>query len=354
MPKMNKLALKQKITELRHHRFTQPALFIIVFAVVGGGITVLFTQAATPTASFEAESGTITAPASVATDSEASGGKFVQFSTPGSTGSGAKLLWSDEFNGSAGSDVNSADWDTQVGGPTNLGRVEYLTPGTHNKQMDGNGNLVVTARQESYGGRGYTSSRIEGKRPFTTGYAEFRVKVPTWQGTCPAVWFYGAAGGSYPTTGNYSAANDYIEIDNLELETTSDPNRVRQTIHGDQANHDANNLWQLGWSNNTVDTSPLRPGDGWHTYGVYVSPSDHSVTFYSDGVQKAHYTQSQAVSNFGSGTQWPYGTRPMIPIIEIELCGYSRFNGPGQPLDPSRTSDTLQADWYRMYDKVPF
>src|SRR5579864_7232800 len=52
-------------------------IFVLLFAVLGGSL-VLFSQAASPYTSSEAELGT-TNGASIVTDSSASGGKYVQF-----------------------------------------------------------------------------------------------------------------------------------------------------------------------------------------------------------------------------------------------------------------------------------
>jgi hypothetical protein len=63
----------------------QLGLFLLTFGVVGG--YVLFTGfAAGPTVSIEAESGLTTAPATVGNDSNASGGKYVQFGSVATSG----------------------------------------------------------------------------------------------------------------------------------------------------------------------------------------------------------------------------------------------------------------------------
>jgi beta-glucanase (GH16 family) len=257
--------------------------------------------------------------------------------TPATTaGNGARLQWSDEFNGPAGTGVDASRWEQEVGAPTNNGRVEYLTGGTHNVALDGNGNLVITARRESYGGRSFTSGRIESYSNFTTGYLEFRAKVPTWQGTMPGLWTYGASG--------YGAQNGFSEIDALEIQTGAsiDPHNVRQTIHGGMP--DGSTIWQLGWSQNKADFSPNLPGDAWHTYGAYVNPNDGSVTFYVDGKVNVRYAKGQQPS----GGVWPYATYAQKVVVEIEMGGYS-----GQ-MTSDMNSDTLQLDYVRVYDKPPY
>lgn len=360
------------------------ALFIISVALIGA-ITLRFGFAAVTGFAVDPEKGTL-AGVSAVSDNAAAGKSSIRFGvgscpagqtgtppncvTPppptcpaGQTGTppncvtpnSAKIVWSDEFDGPAGSDVNAAHWDTVVG-PTIGGRLEYVTPATRNKKLDGAGKLVVTPKRESYCGaegtcRDYTSARIEGRRPVTTGYMEFRAKVTTWAGTCPGLWFMGAKGNTYPTYSHYSNENSFIEIDMPEVQTggtNADPTNARLTIHGD-FDHDRsyNNLWQLGWGSNRYNFAPKRPGDDWHTYGAYVNPSDKSVTFYVDGRAHVRYTQAQA-QGFGSDARWPYGTKPMVPVIEVNLGFYS-----GPPVT-SQSSDTMTVDYLRYYDKPPY
>jgi beta-glucanase (GH16 family) len=256
-------------------------------------------------------------------------------STASPSSDGARLVWSDEFNGPAGPGVDPSRWEQAVGAPTTNGRVEYLTGGTQNVALDGQGDLVITARREEHGGRAYTSGRIESYASFTTGYLEFRAKVPTWPGTMPGLWTYGASG--------YGPQSGFSEIDALEIQTGAalDPTSVRQTIHG--AMPDGSTIWQLGWSHDRADFAPGRPGDAWHTYGVYVNPRDRSVTFYVDGRARTTYRDGEQPA----GGAWSYGTEPQKVVIEIEMGGYSG------PLTTDRSSDALEVDYVRLYDEPP-
>ena len=65
----------------------------------------------------------------------------------------AAQTWSDEFNGAAGSAPDAAKWthgDRRFGNGNN--ELEYYTNSTRNAALDGNGNLVITARREPDGG----------------------------------------------------------------------------------------------------------------------------------------------------------------------------------------------------------
>ena len=73
------------------------------------------------------------------------------------------VIWSQEFNGSAGSAPDSSVWnyDTGAGGWGNAELQNYTTS-RNNSALDGQGNLVITARRESDGS--YTSARLQTQR----------------------------------------------------------------------------------------------------------------------------------------------------------------------------------------------
>lgn len=104
------------------------------------------------------------------------------------------LVWEDEFLGPAGSAPNATNWGFDIGTDWGNAQLEYDTNRRENVALDGTGNLVITARRESFMGRDYTSARITtaGKREFTYGRFEARIKAPIGQGIWPAFWLLGA------------------------------------------------------------------------------------------------------------------------------------------------------------------
>lgn len=76
------------------------------------------------------------------------------------------LVWEDEFNGAAGQLADPATWLFDVGEDWGNAQLEYDTDRASNASLDGNGNLVITARRESFRGRQFTSARLKtaGKR----------------------------------------------------------------------------------------------------------------------------------------------------------------------------------------------
>ena len=103
------------------------------------------------------------------------------------------LVWSDEFDGPAGQLPNSANWAFDIGTDWGNNQLEYDTDRPENVSLDGNGNLAITAREESYMGSAYTSGRIKTQGLFEQAYGRFeaRIQLPTGQGLWPAFWMLG-------------------------------------------------------------------------------------------------------------------------------------------------------------------
>jgi hypothetical protein len=78
------------------------------------------------------------------------------------------LIWSDEFDGAAGTLPSPAKWNFDTGG-NGWGNKElqyYTPPEAGNARLDGSGHLRITARKNRYRGpegvsRNYTSARLQ-------------------------------------------------------------------------------------------------------------------------------------------------------------------------------------------------
>jgi len=143
---------------------------------------------------------------------------------------GMELVWSDEFSGSS---LNTDNWTYEIGrGNGGWGNNELQYYQEENTSLK-SGNLVIEAREESFGGAEYTSSRLitQGKQNFRFGRIDIRAVLPEGQGLWPALWMLGtkinAVG--WPACG---------EIDIMEL-VGSRPGRVLGTAHfgANFANH---------------------------------------------------------------------------------------------------------------------
>lgn len=140
-----------------------------------------------------------------------------------------QLVWSDEFDGAAGESPDASKWAYDIGtGDNGWGNQEfqYYTDRPDNVSLDGSGNLVITARRETFGGAPFTSARIKTQGKFAQAYGRFeaRMKTPYGPGLWPAFWLLGANIDevSWPQCG---------EIDVMELRGQH-PDIIAGSVHG--------------------------------------------------------------------------------------------------------------------------
>ncbi|MFT4969679.1 MAG: beta-glucanase (GH16 family) [Chitinophagales bacterium] len=106
------------------------------------------------------------------------------------------LIWSEEFEGNAGESLDSTIWTYDIGtGDNGWGNAElqYYRDSPDNVSLDGDGNLAITARNQSFGSSPFTSGRIKTKNQFSTkfGRIEANIKLPYGPGVWPAFWMLG-------------------------------------------------------------------------------------------------------------------------------------------------------------------
>jgi beta-glucanase (GH16 family) len=140
-----------------------------------------------------------------------------------------QLTWSDEFDGPTGQAPDNTKWTYDIGtGMDGWGNQElqYYTNDPKNVSLDGNGNLVIKAINETFGGAAFTSGRIKTQGLFTQKYGRFeaRLKTPYGPGLWPAFWMLGENIDevSWPQCG---------EIDIMELRGQQ-PNIALASLHG--------------------------------------------------------------------------------------------------------------------------
>ena len=138
-----------------------------------------------------------------------------------------ELVWSDEFDGT---EVDTTKWSFQIGDACDLpvgcgwGNFELQWYRKENATVS-DGNLTISAKEESFMGANYTSVRMRtlGKGDWTFGRFEMRAILPEGQGLWPAFWLLF----SEETYGGWAASG---EIDIMEL-TGDEPETIFGTIH---------------------------------------------------------------------------------------------------------------------------
>lgn len=253
---------------------------------------------------------------------------------------GYKLVWSDEFNGAAGTPPDPATWGHEIGDGTASGNrgwgnneLEYYTDSTENAALDGKGNLVISARKAGpaskltcyYGPCQYTSARLitANKVQLTYGRIEARLKVPSGSGLWPAFWALGSNIGqvSWPQSG---------EIDIMEY-VGRQPNRVFGTIHGPGYSG-------AGGFGKTYDlTRPV--ADDYHVFAIEWE-KDQIVWSIDNTVYNRASPPSVAPH------EWVFN-RPFFLILNVAVGG----NLGGPVGEDTAFPQTLTVDYVRQYQK---
>ncbi|WP_246239814.1 glycoside hydrolase family 16 protein [Acrocarpospora corrugata] len=217
------------------------------------------------------------------------------------TPSGWSLVWSDDFNGSAGSLPSSANWQIDTGhgypgGPGNwgTGEIQNYTANPANVSLDGSGNLRITPIGS---GNNWTSARIETRRADFKPAAgrilriEGRIQMPNVTGNAalgywPAFWALGA-----PYRGNYWNWPAIGEFDIME--NVNGINSVWGVLHcGVSAGGPCNETTGIGASRACPGSSCQ---SAFHTYRFEWdrSVNPNQLRWYVDGQQFHSVSQGQ-------------------------------------------------------------
>jgi uncharacterized protein (TIGR03437 family) len=266
---------------------------------------------------------------------------------PAQTITGWQLVWSDEFNGVAGSPPDPSKWNYDLGGGGwGNGEAETYTNSSNNVFQDGNGNLVIRAIRDASGN--YTSARLQTGAPGAStqtanlswqyGLVVARIKLPFGQAVWPAFWMLGENIGtvSWPACGevdimeNFGTFNNNININN-------------GTIHGPVSS--AGGAGDYGGGDGIGASYTLPLGEQVNTdYHVYaIQWSANSVEFFVDGV--SYETRTPAA--LPSGAPWVFNN-PFFILLNLAIGGPSTFLGTPDPNAPFPNQDML-VDYVRVY-----
>lgn len=258
-----------------------------------------------------------------------------------STSTDWKLIWQDEFEGTAGTLPDPEKWELETGG-SGWGNQEwqYYTAAAENASLNGQSALSITARAATpaqaeslpgwYGNCRYTSARMLTRRrfEFTYGRVEARLKLPYGQGIWPAFWMLGA---DIETVG----WPDSGEIDIME-NIGHEPTTIHGTVHGPgYCGSDG-----IGGGAQLPDGAPLK--DDFHTFAVEWEPDE--IRWYLDGSQYFRLTPAQ----LPEGSRWVFD-HPFFLLLNVAVGG----GWPGYPDETTRFPQVMLVDYVRVYQKLP-
>jgi beta-glucanase (GH16 family) len=237
-----------------------------------------------------------------------------------------ELVWSDEFTGAANESPDATKWAFDIGrGANGWGNdeLQFYTNRPSNVSLDGKGNLVITARQESYFGAPFTSARVKTQGKFAQAYGRYeaRMKTVTGPGLWPAFWMLGANIDTkpWPQCG---------EIDIME-QRGQEPNANNATIHGP------------GYSGGNAITKKYTLANGRFDTEFHVYAAEWGADYIDFFVDDFLYKRVTPKDVPG---EWVYN-QPFFIIMNVAVGGnYVGFPTTGTPFP-----QTLTVDYVRVY-----
>ena len=239
------------------------------------------------------------------------------------------LVWSDEFTAP---EIDESKWSYDIGtgdwGWGN-GEAQYYTNNANNSFIE-NGNLVIQALLQNYGGANYTSARMVTKNQgdWKYGRIEVRAKLPGGVGTWPAIWML-------PTDWIYGGWPYSGEIDIME-HVGFDPNVIHGTAHTEVYN------W---WNGVPPPEGTIYINSATSSFHDYTLEWDEDyLKWYVDDVHYFTYENDQG----GNYATWPFDQRFHL-LLNIAIGGTW---GGQQGIDDSIFPVRLEVDYVRVYQPV--
>lgn len=256
------------------------------------------------------------------------------------------LVWGDEFENDGSvyisgeiNDVDPAKWFHQTY-PANGGNgwfnneQQHYTDRTVNSYVS-DGTLKIKAIKETYANpqtgstQNYTSARLNSKYAFQFGRMDVRAKLPSEQGTWPAIWTLGQninEAGAYWKTQGYDTTDWPAcgEIDIMEQDSNKSITSGAFHFPDAQGNHTF-----------TTNHTPVADTEGtWHEYSMIWTAN--GISLMVDGVE-FHNT---------SGVDMSYFQNNHFILLNVAMGGAL-----GGGIDPNFSSAIMEIDYVRVYEE---
>lgn len=251
-------------------------------------------------------------------------------------------VWSDDFDGDAGSSPSGQDWilDTGTGYPGGAanwgtGEIQTYTKDPANVALDGQGNLRITPTRDAAGN--WRSARLETRRsdfrpePGKTLTVEARIDLPDGgQGYWAAFWMLGA-----PFRPSHTAWPSTGEIDIME-NLGREPGLVHGTLHC--------GVYEGGPCEETTGLTDSRSGttDGFHTYSIEWdrSAGAEEMRWYVDGTL-FHRVAAADLAGAEGAAAWKQATdHGYFVLLNVAVGG----GWPGPPDATTRPGASMLVD----------
>lgn len=242
-----------------------------------------------------------------------------------------QLVWEDEFDGTAGQAPDAAKWTYDIGiGPGNDGwgneELQYYTDRPENVSLDGDGNLAIISKRESFSGRAFTSARIKTQGLFDQAYGRFeaRIKLPWGPGMWPAFWLLGA---DIETVGWPQCG----EIDVMEYRG-QETNLIHGSVHGPGYSGGDAVTKSFGFENDRFDVE-------FHVFAI--EWGEDYIDYYVDDELYQRITPDDVDG------EWVYDHN-FFMILNVAVGG----NYVGFPTEQTPFPQTMLVDWVKVYKEA--
>ena len=236
-----------------------------------------------------------------------------------------ELVWNDEFNLGY---IDQSKWNHEEWGPGMVNdELQAYTNSSINSYIE-DSCLVIRALHENYGGASYTSARMNsaGKGDFLYGKIDIKAKLPSGDGTWPAIWML-------PTDWVYGGWPASGEIDIMEHVGYDDGN-IHASIHTTDYNH------MIGTQKSGQVTVPTAT-DSFHVYSLewdstyirYLVDDEPYFFIYND--------------SGGDENKWPFNHSHYV-ILNLAVGGDW---GGVQGIDPNAFPMEMEVDYVRVFKK---
>ena len=268
--------------------------------------------------------------------------------------SGWTTVFSDDFNGAAGSGLNTSNWLYDTGTSYNggaaawgTGEVETATNSTANVYQDGSGHLVIKANKDGSGA--WTSGRVETQRTDFAAPAGGQVELSasikqpnpaSGLGYWPAFWALGDAARpvgatNWPSIGEFDIMED---VNALSQHST--------TFHCGV------------WAGECHDPDGISSGlqacsgcqTGYHTYSAIIDRTNtaaEQLRFYLDG--NLTYTVNE--NEVSVGTWQAAIDHGFFAIFDLAIGGSypNKVCGCTSPSASTSSGASMSVDWFAVY-----
>ncbi|GGG08266.1 glycosyl hydrolase family 16 [Dokdonia pacifica] len=248
------------------------------------------------------------------------------------------LVFEDDFNGEAGAAINSEFWNFDIGtGQNGWGNQElqYYTDRPENVSLDGQGNMVITARRENFQGSAFTSARINTRDKVEQQYGRFeaRIQMPGGRGVWPAFWMLGSNIETEPDDDPATIAWPFVgEIDVTEMRG-QEPFRTIGSIHGPGYSGGGAISGELDLEDERFDTE-------FHEFAIEWSPD--FIDYFIDGIRFNRITKD----DIPNGADWVFDDQPFFILLNVAVGG----TFVGFPVDSTPLPQQMIVDYVRIYE----